>query len=417
MEKKRQYQLDIVGKFYSALMTSKWAPTFRCTAVLTEIVEPHVLSMALGTILPRFPYFTVTIKKGLLWPSFVESDRLITSEDDKDIPFASIGRNEPPLRIRYHDRRVSVEMQHVLADGYGAMVFLKTLLAQYYILKGIPVPISHGIVDIQGSPVPEEYEDSYLRYHRKNTYFHDKKSQAYHVGGKSLSKTNTNYLVGVMDTRDVLRQAHMHNVSITEYLAAMLSQSIHMQQLSENPRKYLPIRISITADMRKFYATKTLRNFSQYSNPSIDFGKQEYSFEKTLSLIKEQCRVMFTQENLRARMNDNVRCIQIITPVPSFIKRAVIVMIHRRIGDRAFTTNLSNMGVVELPEVLKSYVERFETMGSNFRYIKLECGVISFNGVMSITFSSAMNLCHVQDRFFDLLSQNGIPIKIESNVR
>ena len=52
-------------------------------------------------------------------------------EPDALNPCAPDSKRDPLFRIRYYANRLSLEIHHVVTDGGGAMVFFKTLLAQY----------------------------------------------------------------------------------------------------------------------------------------------------------------------------------------------------------------------------------------------------------------------------------------------
>lgn len=69
-----------------------------------------------------------------------------------------------------------------------------------------------------------------------------------------------------------------------------------------------------------------------------------------------------------------------------------------------------------MPEVIKDKVERFETMGGNFRHIKLECGVVSYCDKLTVSFSRTIENSYVEDRFFEMLALDGIPAKVESSL-
>ena len=58
--------------------------------------------------------------------------------------------------------RIAVELFHSIADGTGAMIFLKTLAARYLQLRGLPGGGGgRGCSDCDAAPRPEEMEDSH----------------------------------------------------------------------------------------------------------------------------------------------------------------------------------------------------------------------------------------------------------------
>ncbi len=74
-------------------------------------------------------------------------------------------------------------MFHSLADGLGAVTFLKTLTAVYLRMRGVEIPDEEGILSVEEEPKREELEDSYMKY--ANSKVTPKRSQgsAYRVRG------------------------------------------------------------------------------------------------------------------------------------------------------------------------------------------------------------------------------------------
>jgi hypothetical protein len=407
--------MDIPAKVYASMMTANFWPMFRFTAILTETVDPVCLQQALGLTFPRFPYFAVSLREGFFWHYFQGSEQKLMIDDDDDRPFSPPAKQRPLFRVCYHARKISVEINHTQTDGYGAVIFLKTLLAQYFRLQGLPVAQTHGILNIQETPDPEESEDAYLRYCRPGPFRIVREMKAYHVTGKTLAGNDLVLNTGVMKTQDVLRKAHEHHCSITEYLAAVLVQSLQTQQRREKPARQLPIKLSISADLRRFNVSKTLRNFSYVANLGIDPGREDHTLEEILGRIRQQSRSMFTISDLNERMSEIMRYYILLKGAPLFLKKAIIRLIYARIGERAFTMVFTNMGMVELPESIRDKIERFESIANCASYIKLKCGVISYRDTLSVGFTSALEHSAVQERFFTLLEGEGIPVRKESN--
>lgn len=90
-------------------------------------------------------------------------------EEDVKNPCKKIDKRENDgycFRVRYYRCRIAVELFHSLADGTGAMIFLKTLAGRYLQLLGLPVEAGEGMLDCVASPKEAEMEDSHLKYAR-----------------------------------------------------------------------------------------------------------------------------------------------------------------------------------------------------------------------------------------------------------
>ena len=62
---KKWYRLDNAGILYSALQTEQYSAIYRFTAVMARPVEPQALRRAIQRTMPRFPGFSVCIRRGL----------------------------------------------------------------------------------------------------------------------------------------------------------------------------------------------------------------------------------------------------------------------------------------------------------------------------------------------------------------
>lgn len=147
---RKRYRLDNAANVYPAVRSRKHPGLFRVSATLKEPVEPELLQQALKTTLRRIPSFSVRMRSGLFWHYFSHSDDPIYIQEDVINPCMVLSSSRDQgfqIRVRHHDRRVALEVFHSVSDGSGAMVFLKTLLAQYLILRGIAITPTDGVLD------------------------------------------------------------------------------------------------------------------------------------------------------------------------------------------------------------------------------------------------------------------------------
>ena len=84
-------------------------------------------------------------------------------------------------------------------------------------------------------------------------------------------------------------------------------------------------------------------------------------------------------------------------------------------GESRFTSTVSNLGLVTLPEEMASHVERLEFMLGPSRFNPVNCGVISTGEQIVIQFSATMEETDPQRAFFRHLVRLGIPVRVESN--
>ena len=129
------YKLDSAGILYSALQKEEYSAIYRFSAQMEREVDPAALQRAIDRCMPRFPSFAVRIRKGLFWyylePNHASGPFLKEDVSDPCQPVRFREDNGWLVRFYYYRERISVEVFHALSDGGGAIVFFRTLLAEY----------------------------------------------------------------------------------------------------------------------------------------------------------------------------------------------------------------------------------------------------------------------------------------------
>jgi NRPS condensation-like uncharacterized protein len=414
------YRLDNAAKLYPAIKSRKWASIFRLSVTLKEVVRPDILQKALEDVAPRFPSMCLTLRRGVFWYYLEHNSNTPLIHKDAANPCIPI---KPKLnrgflfRVRYHNRRIAVELFHSLSDGTGGIVFLKTLTAQYLRLAGHDIPATYGILDLSLLPDPEELEDSFTLFKDKKVRRTWRENKAYHIDGTPEEPNRLNIITGVISLQALLEKARELKVSITELLCAVYIYAVYRLQKAENPRLQLPVKISVPINLRKFYNTKSLRNFSTYVNPGIDPALGDYTFEETLCQVHHFMRYEVNEKLLAARVNNNVQkeLNLALRLAPLFIKNIAVLATFNLVGEKMFTGTISNLGSVEVPPEMEPLIDRFDFLLGPPKYNKTACAVISFGKKLTINFSRTIEEPFVERLFFTQLVRMGIKVRIESN--
>lgn len=164
----RWMRLDNAAKIYPAAKRRNWNNFFRISATLAEPVDRAVLAAALDVTVRRFPSIAVRLRRGVFWYYLEEIPHTPPIQDEKSCPLAHAPFRQVrqcAFRVLVYKDRFAVEFFHALTDGTGALVFVKSLLAEYLSEKyGISVPAEKGVLGRLEEPSPEELEDSFARY-------------------------------------------------------------------------------------------------------------------------------------------------------------------------------------------------------------------------------------------------------------
>ncbi|MEA4889802.1 MAG: hypothetical protein VB070_10105 [Clostridiaceae bacterium] len=416
----RWYRLDNAAKIYPVIMRSRHISVFRLAALMRDPVDPRQLQTALEQTLLRFPYFAVRLKRGAFWYYLESCANPPAVEEDVQNPLRpwSIRDEQGYLfRVRYDGRRISAEFFHALTDGYGGLVFLKTLIAAYLAQQGVQCPPGGGILDLHGEPEASEMEDAYKRFSNFRVTRRPRETRAFHLQGTIMPGHNLHIICGILPIDRVAAVAGLYHVSVTEFLVGVYLYQLYQIQQQGGYRITAPVRVSVPINIRRFYPTGTLRNFALYANPGIEPAYGVYDFEEILQLVHHFMRYTVNEKYLNALMCANVApeksMLLRLSPLP--LKNLVMRLGYGLTGESRFTSTLSNLGIVKMPEAMSGQVERLEFLLGPSRYNPVNCSVISTGNNLVIQFSATMTETDPQRAFFKHLIRLGLPVKIESN--
>lgn len=420
----RWLPLDNAAKIYPAARRRNWSNVFRLSATLKEKVDKEALSRALDITVKRFPSIAVRLRRGAFWYYLQQLSHAPEIREENCYPLAWMSKKETrkcALRVIVYKNRIAVEIFHSLTDGNGALVFLKTLLAEYIFQKySVNVPAEKGVLSRLDEPTQEELEDSFLKYagpinasRRENT--------AYKITGTPETAGFLNLTCFVLNTSQVLDTAHRYNASVTAFLCACLMQAIQRIQKQEvpNPKKRKPIKVLIPVNLRKLFKSNTLRNFAMYTTPEILPRLGEYSFEEILKVISANMAAEITPKKMSMRIATNVNSerIMAVRVMPLFVKNIVMKAIFDTVGEKKSCLTLSNLGAVDMPNEMKEYVTRLDFILGIQATAPYNCGVISYGEKTYINFIRDITEPRLEREFYRVINEFNLDVTVQSNER
>ena len=420
----RWMRLDNAAKIYPAAKRRNWNNFFRISATLTEPIDTGVLASALDVTARRFPSIAVRLRRGAFWYYLEEIPKTPSIQPEKSCPLAHAPFHEVrqcAFRVLVYKNRVAVEFFHALTDGTGALVFVKTLLAEYLSEKyGLSVPAEKGVLGRLEEPSPEELEDSFARYAGDVTASRAE-STAYHLSG-TPERDGYKNLVTMMIPAEKLRAcAKEHGVSVTELLCAAMMQAIGELQAEKVPnvRHRKPVKVLIPVNLRNLFHSRSLRNFASYITPEIDPRMGDCSFSELCSLVHHKMGLENNRRTMRAKFAANVASERspILRVMPLFIKNIAMKAVFDAVGECKSCLCLSNLGRVELPEVMVPYVQRMDFIIGVQARAPHDCGVVTWGDTVYINCIRSIQEPELEYRFYRVLHRLGLPVKVESNQR
>ena len=420
--KLRWMRLDNAAKIYPAARREGWSNVFRLSATLSEDVDISILQSALDVTVRRFPSIGARLRRGIFWYYLQQLEHAPPIREEYSYPLTPMSRDEIrqcAFRVIAYKDRVAVEFFHSLTDGTGALIFLKTLVAEYLQQRyGIHITAEKGVLGRLEEPSEEELEDSFLKYAGPLNASR-KENDSWHVSGTPEPGGHLNLTCLRLPVADALAKAKQYDVSLTAFLASVMLMALQDLQAEKiaDQRRRPSIKVLIPVNLRRLFPSKTLRNFAFYTTPEIQPKLGYYSFEEVCKIVKHWMGVEVTQKIMGMKIATNVSDERslLVKLIPLPLKNMVMKAIFDAVGEKKSCLSMSNLGAVEVPEEMKPYIRRMDFILGVQAAHPNNCGVLSFDGTLYINFIRNIRQSDLEAHFYRVLREMGLPVTVESN--
>lgn len=421
-QKLRWMRLDNAAKIYPAARRKGWSNVFRLSFTLTEDIDKEVLRSALDVVVRRFPSFAVRLRRGLFWYYLEQIPTLPEIKNDYSYPLAFMNKGETSrcaFRVLVYKKRIALETFHSLTDGNGALIFLKTLVAEYLRQKkNITVSSVKGVLPCLQEPTADETEDSFLK-NAGNLTADRREKTAWNPKGTPTTGGFLNLTCLTLSSKEIYEKAKEKGVSVSAFLTAVMLMALQNLQKSEvaQTKKRRPLKVLLPVNLRPIFGSSTLRNFALYVTPEILPALGEYSFDEILTAVKSTMAGEINPKQMSMKIATNVASekLMAVRMMPLFVKNLVMKAVFNAVGERKSCLSLSNLGVVDLPEEMLSHVSRMDFILGSQATSPYNCGVITFKDVMRINFIRNIKEPKLEYHFFKVLEEFGIAAEVQSN--
>lgn len=407
-ESKRWFPLDSAAKIYPLAMKSNYKSVYRLSYYLKKEIVPEVLQVALLFTMKRFPTFMTSVRKGFFWHYLDSIKKRFHVTFEVDVPFSNLNvssMGKQSFKIVYYDRRVSIECFHVLTDAKGACTFLTTLIGEYFKLLGDNVSYNDILLDVNGNIDNDELIDEFL----------DKKgigkkkilsSKAIQLDGKIAKVKPCQIIHFDMDKNELLKICHKKDITMTNLFLSFIF--IACSCCTSKDGK---INIQLPVNMRKYYNSKTLRNFSLFVNINLD-KKDVSSLDSTIDNIKIKMDEMINKKYLDSMITFPQRIVSYLKFVPLFIKGSVFKLAFGFVEDSSETSALSNLGNIELPVELRDKVEKMDFILGTSTINRVLFGLVTCNDITTLSVSKFTKNTSLENNLYNLITNEGIKVKV-----
>lgn len=405
------FPLDDAAKIYPLSMQPGKMSVFRLSVYLKKDVVPELLQMALNFTVKRFPSFATTLKKGFFWHYLCATKRRFCAELEADVPCRPLKvakSGSQSFRVIYFQNRISVEFFHVLTDGTGGMAFLKAITVEY--LRLLQVEMEDAKL---GGDMPlesEAFENAFAKVPQGEAASGFLDKPAVQMNGKLAKNRPCRILHFKMDVNQLKAAATKYHATITAYLLALM----FCAGKAATDEMQGDMNIQVPVNMRKFYPSKTIRNFSLYCGIRIPIAEVR-DIAALVKRVDEQLKEKTSKESMSKMLTATERMVNMVRYVPLAVKQPFAKMIYGFLGDKIFTNTLSNLGVVNLSPALLEQIESMDFVLGTALTNRAGCAVVTCGGIATFSITKLTADPTFEEKMYDLLCADGIAVAVEGS--
>lgn len=416
----RWLKLDNAGKIFPYVSKKSFANVFRVSFYLKENVDHTILQTAVDDLKYRFPTFFVKMRTGIFWYYYEMNERRFEVKEETAFLCSYKNKNKNNgylLDILYYNNRISIEVFHAISDATGALELGKAIVYHYLELLGKNMSDDENqVIKVGSEPKISEAVDSFFDNYNGEKLKRFKAPSAYAMKGTKFFAPGNGLIVGRVNSDDLLELAHKYDCTVTQFISAVMLRSIYLYMKRHQARNTKPLSIVLPVNMRKYYSSETLRNFSLYIY-LIQQLKPNLELEDFIESIKNCYDEQLNIETLQATLNANmqIESSYALKLCPLFLKILACKIGYNKIAGGLSTVSLSNVGVLKVPKSLLDNLLSVEFIAAGAS-TSHSCCVISVNNVTKISITRVLQELDVEKEFFKYLSKLGLEVVVSSNL-
>lgn len=381
-----EFPVDNASILFLSLIRPYHTNTFRFSIKLRRPICPEALQEAVNRIHPRFPSIVAGVQKSFFHYLQVAAVQPPKVQPDPGMlkPMSREELHNCAFRVYYQNTIISIELFHALTDGSGAIVVLTALAQEYLRITGDdvnPAPL--------GEPQDFEVVDSYPDM--ADAAPRPLPSRFAYQPPRPVGadwKVRVSSLV--LDTKPLLDAAHRYGVTLNTLLTSVLASTVMQMQVNEHGTKHLkPVRIMVPVNLRKMAGSRTLRNCSLYSLPTMEGHQHTLPLAELCNVIGDQMRQQLSRESLSGMVSYNVRMQRawLFRMLPWELKSTVLRIGYRFFGESNSSLTLTNLGLIRLPENLQPHIQDFQCFMTPRMGSPYGCTIMSFGDKITLNMS------------------------------
>jgi len=406
-------RLDNSAKIFPMSTGEKYSTVFRISVLLKDFVKPEILQEAVNQTLKKYELFKVKLRPGLFWYYLEQNTKDAIVEEEKEYPCKYIEpkkNNDYLFKVTYFKRKINIDIFHALTDGNSGITFFREIIYTYLEIcyKDDLNPENRIMRKIEYNT-----EDSYMKNYDKKAKSNESKKRAYELKGEKIKLGAVSAIHQIIDLEGLKKECSKYNVTVTQYLTAVLIYTIYNQ----NYKGKKPIKTCIPVNLKKYFPSKTMSNFFSYITlvAQMNEGKLD-TFEDIVEFVKNEFKRRLTEEEIVKTMSANVKLGNnpFIKLIPLPLKNIIVRLGYIEIRKHT-TITYSNLGRIGIIGDYQKYIDYFLVLIAPESVEKIKCSSCTFENKIVFTFTSILDDNKIEQAFYKFLKDKGINVNIESN--
>ena len=213
-----------------------------------------------------------------------------------------------------------------------------------------------------------------------------------------------------MNANSLKEAAKKYNTTVTVYLLALFF--IAIQSATDSLAGEVSVQVPV--NMRKFYPSKTVRNFAMYCGVKLNI-EDITTVTELVPVIKEQLDKKANKEMMSEMITAANKIVTSIKWIPLFIKLPIAKKLYGFLGDQAFTSTLSNVGVINMPEEYKKHILSMDFVLGTAPNNRSIGGLVTYNNVTTLSISKMTKDPTFEEKLYELILKEGIELTMEGS--
>jgi hypothetical protein len=415
--------LDNAAQIFPTVFSIRETTLSRIGMILDAPVDRDKMEEALASVIKRFPYYQVYLKKGLMSFYFERTEDIPPLEEDGywTNAYVNFHKEQFLIRLKYSGNQITIESSHILTDGFGTLSFLYSLLAEYYRMDGIDAGESPFVFRPGEEAVPEEWECGY-----KNTFTSKGPglkvpTAAFVPSSEFIPEGEYNSIRFTMDRSAVKALANEENATVYVFMTALYTsclEEIYLEDIKTGTaHEGLPIRMQVPVNLRSDYPSRAMRNFSYVYSPTMEVSTDRgaHSHEDIVQLLSDQIRHERHSGSMEHQIARNLRAEQLMLTLklPRFLKDLIFKIAYTVMARKMYSGVLTNLGEMTPPPGIAEKIKGFEILPCNSPVPGRNSALYSYMGKLDMNIGSSAADLRLEDKMEEKLKALNIPFELK----